>query len=52
MSCALVGLRDRALNIEQLKDLLQIGKSATMLPSIAASKSGHWNQDESRNGGG
>ncbi len=27
---------------EQLKDLLHSGKSATMLPSIAASRSGHW----------
>src|SRR5204863_5002500 len=33
---------------EQLNDLLQSGKSATMLPSIAASSSGHWNQDGSR----
>ena len=28
--------------------MLQSGKSATMLPSIAASSSGHWNQDGSR----
>ena len=33
---------------EQLNDLLQSGKSATMLPSIAASSSGHWNHDASR----
>src|SRR3974390_217272 len=33
---------------EQLNDLLQIGKSAMMLPSIAVSSSGHWNQDASR----
>ena len=33
---------------EQLKLLLHSGKSATMLPSIAASSSGHWNQDASR----
>jgi hypothetical protein len=30
---------------EQLKLLLHSGKSATMLPSITASSSGHWNQD-------
>ena len=28
--------------------MLQSGKSATMLPSIAASSSGHWNQEGSR----
>ena len=28
-----------------MKDLLQSGKSATMLPSITASSSGHWNHD-------
>ena len=28
--------------------MLQSGKSATILPSIAASSSGHWNQDGSR----
>ena len=28
--------------------MLQSGKSATMLPSITASSSGHWNQDGSR----
>src|SRR5487761_2557832 len=33
---------------EQLNDLLQSGKSATMLPSTAVSNSGHWNQDASR----
>src|SRR6478735_485570 len=33
---------------EQLNDLLQSGKSATMLFSIAASNSGHWNHDASR----
>src|SRR5262245_46517268 len=33
---------------EQLNDLLQSGKSATMLPSTAASSSGHWNHDGSR----
>src|SRR5262249_51948277 len=33
---------------EQLNDLLQSGKSATMLPSITASNSGHWNQEGSR----
>src|SRR5271166_77364 len=33
---------------EQLNDLLHKGKSATMLPSIAASSSGHWNQEASR----
>ena len=33
---------------EQLKDLLQRGKSATMLPSITASSSGHWNHEGSR----
>ena len=31
-----------------MNDLLQSGKSATMLPSIAASSSGHWNHDGSR----
>src|SRR5512134_1913617 len=33
---------------EQLNDLLQSGKSATMLPSMAASSSGHWNHEGSR----
>jgi hypothetical protein len=33
---------------EQLNDLLQSGKSATILFSMAASSSGHWNQDGSR----
>src|SRR5262249_13023838 len=33
---------------EQLNDLLQRGRWATMLPPITASSSGHWNQDGSR----
>src|SRR5262249_43145292 len=33
---------------EQLKDLLQSGKSATILPSMAVSRRGHWNHDGSR----
>src|SRR6516225_11978168 len=33
---------------EQLNDLLQSGKSATILPSIAVSRSGQWNHDASR----
>ena len=31
-----------------MNDLLQSGKSATMLPSMTASSSGHWNHDGSR----
>ena len=57
------GFRERAVNeafeqrlahqrscpeYEQLNDLLQSGKSATMLPSTAVSSSGHWNQEASR----
>src|SRR5215211_2223406 len=33
---------------EQLKDLLHSGKSATILPLMAASSSGHWNTEASR----